>query len=167
MTIINKKLKYCIVSNISLLFIVIIPIVLTYSSKNDNKYFKSGPSEDLTILNVKINTTMRYFLLHLLILFVEIIKTTVNELANPVIEFNLCNPDKKVITEFTKKELYVLTSIISFVNNTSNALSIIVTITQIDLAVMQIIYSSLTSLCITVLLVNEKEFNTRSITIVI
>lgn len=55
---VNQKLKLCIISNLYLLIIIIVVIAM-FSSNND-KYWNYGPSPNLVIMSVEINTWNKY-----------------------------------------------------------------------------------------------------------
>ena len=100
----NFRLKCCVFINF-LLFIFIVITVVIFNNNNNNNYFKYGPNDDLDILGIKINTIDKYLYLQLFLCFVEISRAWTNEIASPILGFNIYNPDKKIIKEFTKNEL--------------------------------------------------------------
>jgi len=152
----NNRLKYCIITNFLLLSIIIGFIAIM--KEPGDKYFRIGPSSDLTIMSVKINSTERYILLQLFIAFTEITGVFINEIASPILGFNIYNPDKKLINEFTKNELQIMANCMWFINNLISALYILVTISQLDIAILRVVYSELTSIYTIRLLLNEKKF---------
>jgi len=152
----NNRLKYCIITNFLLLSIIISFVAIM--KEPGDKYFRMGPSNDLTIMSVKINSIGRYILLQVFIAFTEITGVIINEIASPILGFNIYNPDKKIINEFTKNELQIMANIMWFINNLISALYILVTISQLDIAILRVIYSELTSVYTIRLLLNEKKF---------
>ena len=72
--------------------------------------------------------------------------------------FNIYNPDKKIIKEFTKNELQLLANIMWLINSLTNALFILITISQIDIAILRILYSEITTIFTIRLLLNDKTF---------
>lgn len=152
----NRRLKYCIIANFTLL--CFISLVISFMSDPNDKYFRIGPNEELSIMSVKINTKTRYLLLQISMAFIEIISVVVNQIASPILGFNIYNPDKKSITEFGKNELQIMANCMWFINNLIGALSIMVTISQVDIAILRVIYADLTSVYTIRMLLNEKEF---------
>lgn len=152
----SKRLKYCIIANFTLL--CLISLVIFFMNEPDDPYFRIGPNDNLSIMSVKINTVVRYLSLQIFIAFIEIVRMLVNEIASPILGFNIYNPDKKVITEFTKNELQIMGNCMWFINNLISALSIMVTISQVDIAILKVIYSELTSVYTIRMLLNEKTF---------
>ena len=59
----NNRLKRCVIINFILLFIIII-FVSIFKEPND-KYFRIGPNNNLSIMSVKINSIKRYILFSL------------------------------------------------------------------------------------------------------
>ena len=152
----NRRLKYCIIANFTLL--CIISLLIMFMRETDDTYFRIGPNDNLSIMSVKINTNYRYLLLQILLAFIEIIRVIVNEIASPILGFNIYNPDKKVITEFTKNELQIMANCMWCINSLIGALSIMVTISQLDIAILRVVYAELTSIYTIRMLLNEKEF---------
>jgi hypothetical protein len=152
----NDRLKRCIFINFILLFIIIIFISI-FKESND-KYFRIGPNDDLSIMSVKINSIKRYILLQIFIAFTEITRVIINEIASPILGFNIYNPDKKVITEFGKNELQIMANCMWIINSLISTLYILVSISQLDVAILKVIYSELASIYTIRLLLNEKQF---------
>ena len=145
----NFRLKYCVFINF-LLFIFIVITVVIFNNNNNNNYFKYGPND--------INTIDKYLYLQLFLCFVEISRAWTNEIASPILGFNIYNPDKKIIKEFTKNELQLLANIMWLINSLTNALFILITISQIDIAILRILYSEITTIFTIRLLLNDKTF---------
>ena len=151
----TTKLKYCVTGNI-LLLVVIVIIIIHY--QHESKYFRFGPSNDLIVISVNINTNDRYLILLLIISLVKITKVVVEEIGMPVIGFSIYNPDKKVITEFTKNELQFYGNTMYLTSSLRYIFEVMVTITQIDIAIYSVIISEITTIFTIRLLLNEKRF---------
>ena len=151
----KTKLKYCVTGNILLL--VVIVIIITHY-QHESKYFRFGPSNDLIVISVNINTNNRYLILLLIISLVKITKVVVEEIGMPVIGFSIYNPDKKVITEFTKNELQFYGNTMYLTSSLRYIFEVMVTITQIDIAIYSVIISEITTIFTIRLLLNEKRF---------
>lgn len=150
------KLRYCVIINF-ILFLFILFVVLI--CKDDTNYYMTyGPNENLYVLSIKINTVKKYIILQLFLLSIEVSRVFINEIANPILEFNIYNPDKKVITEFTKNELQILSNTMWLINSLTNAFFVMITISQIDIAIFRIIYSEITTIFTIRMLLNEKQF---------
>ena len=90
--------------------------------------------------------------------FMEFSRVFINEIASPLLAFSIYNPDKKIITDFTKNELQLLANLLWLINSLISTLFIMISITQIDIAVLRVIYSEITTIITIRLLLNEKEF---------
>ena len=150
------KLRYCVIFNI-VLFIIIM-IVIALCKDEDSTYINYGPNDELSVLNVKIDNIKKYMTLQLFLLFIECSRVFINEIASPLLAFSIYNPDKKIITDFTKNELQLLANLLWLINSLINTLFIMITITQLDIAVLRVIYSEITTIITIRLLLNEKEF---------
>ena len=152
----KTKLKYCVTGNILLLVVI---VIITTHYQHESKYFRFGPSNDLIVISVNINTNNRYLILLLIISLVKITKVVVEEIGMPVIGFSIYNPDKKVITEFTKNELQFYGNTMYLTSSLRYIFEVMVTITQIDIAIYSVIISEITTIFTIRLLLNEKRFS--------
>ena len=82
----------------------------------------------------------------------------VNEIGSPILGFNVYNPDKKIITDFTKNELNFLANAMWMINGVRGVISVVITITQFDLALSSVLLSEIASIFTVRFLLNEKEF---------
>lgn len=153
---VNTKLKICVISNIFFLVVIIITI-LTFSSRED-KYWNWGPNEDLLIVSVKIDTWVKYYWLQGFIAIMKISNVIISEVAHPILGFNIYNPDKKVITEFTKNQLQIYGNLMYFIDSVRGVFLILITISQIDVALFGVFVSEVTGIYTVRMLLNEKEF---------
>ena len=95
---VNKKLKICLICNFLLLMFVMSLVVVFRD--DESKYLRWGPQDDLIIISVAIDDYTRYFMLLFCIMIIKVSDVLIGEIANPIIGFNIYNPDKKEITEF-------------------------------------------------------------------
>ena len=153
---INRKLKVSVFSNLLLLSFVI-SIILQFKD-DKSTYLRWGPQDDLIIISVAINNMTKYFMLLGIIAIIKISDVVIAEIASPIIGFNIYNPDKKVITEFTKNELQFYGNSMYLIDAIKAVLLIMVNISQIDIALWGVIVSESTSLFTIRMLLNEKEF---------
>lgn len=151
-----NKIRICLFLNIFLLFFIG-TCITTFAS--DSKYFQFGPNEDFVLISVKINSWHRYIFLLSLIACNNCIKVLIQELGEPVLVFNVYNPDKKIITDFTKCQLLFYANSMFFIGNTRRVFEVMITITQIDIALFSIIVEQLVSICTVCFLVSEKKFD--------
>ena len=157
---VNKKLKLCILSNLLLLLLSVTIIIIC---DNSGSYWNFGPNEKLIIISIKINNWTSYSILLIFIAILKCTKCIIQEVANPIISFNIYNPDKKVITEFTKLELQIYGNSMYLIDATRNVFMIMITISQIDIALWGVLISEFTSIFTIRYLLNEKKFTKNNI----
>jgi hypothetical protein len=151
-----NKIRICLALNVFLL--LFISSCITFFA-SDSKYFRFGPNEDFILISVKINSSSRYAFLLFLIACNNCVKVLIDELGEPILVFNVYNPDKKVITEFTRCQLLFYANSMFFIGNTRRVFTIMITITQIDIALFSIFVEQLVSICTVCFLVSEKRFD--------
>tara|TARA_B100000674_G_C37682184_1_gene842047 strand:- start:350 stop:850 length:501 start_codon:yes stop_codon:yes gene_type:complete len=157
---VKKKLQLCILVY-SILLILIVIVINFFQTKST--YFRWGvPNKDeepLIIISVNIDNYYKYFSLLFLITIIRIIKVGVNEIANPIITFNIYNPDKKNIEDFGKNELQFYGNMLYLIDNLRYVFTLMITISQIDLAIYGVLVGEITSIFTIRMLLNEKTFN--------
>lgn len=84
-----------------MLLMVVVPIFLL--DNGESQYFRYGWHDDFVLVSVPINNKYRYIGAVFFVVITRVGEVFIGEIANPVIGFNIYNPDKKIITEFTKK----------------------------------------------------------------
>lgn len=152
----NKKLRYCIYTNFLLLIFMATPIILL--NDNTSKYFRWGWNDDLILISIPINTQKRYLYTILFISIMRISHVIIGEIAHPIIGFNIYNPDKKEITEFSKIELQMYGNLMYLIEGFKNILTVMLSVTQIDIALISMLVSEITSIYTINMLLNEKTF---------
>jgi len=153
---IRKKVRLCILSNLFLLIIITIPIVMLNNGKST--YFRYGWSDDLVLISFSVNTKMRYIIVCLYIILIKATNVLISEIVGPILGFNIYNPDKKVITDFTKNELQWYGNINFLINGFKRIMMIMISITQIDLALIGMLSGEIISFYTIRMLLNEKKF---------
>ena len=153
-----KKVLICLIINIILLFSVIFFVTMFAS---ESKYFRFGPNEDFIVISVKINNQNRYNILLSLISLVKITKVIIEEIGNPIMDFSIYNPDKKIITEFTKNQLFIIANLMYLVSSIRYVFEVMITVTQIDIAIFSVFATGFAGLVSTRFLLNEKTFITE------
>lgn len=150
-----NKIRLCLFMNSLLL--LIIGFIVTYFAK-DSKYFRMGPNEDFIFISIPIDSNKKYILLLITIFFNDCIRVLVSELGEPVLGFSVYNPDKKIIKEFTKFQLYCYANLMFFVTNLRGIFNILISVTQIDIALYSIVVEQLFSSFTIYYLISEKTF---------
>jgi hypothetical protein len=152
----KQRLKICIIGQLLVLIAVIIPTVLL-ANKNST-YYRFGPNEELIIISIKIDTWSKDGILLGYMMIFRICKVFINELGMPILTFNIYNPNQKKIEDFTRMELQVLGNIMFTLNAISYAITLQLSILQIDIAVLSGIFSEIAAIPTIYILLKDKEF---------
>jgi hypothetical protein len=158
----NHKLFWCLITNIFILIFALFLIIIFKS--DDSLYFRFGPQDDLIVISVHINTWDKYIIFNIMACLLKIFEVVIDEVGFPILSFNVYNPDKKIITEFTKNELQFYTNSMYFISALRSVLITVMSVTQIDLALINVIVSEITTLFTIRMLLNEKKFIKNHIT---
>lgn len=155
----KKILKLSILVNgLSLILIFILVGVFRDES---NTYLSFGPNNNLFLLSVAINTWERYTVVSLMLAFLSVVDVFVNEFASPIFGFNVYNPDKQVITEFTKNELQLMANIQFFINAIRSVFAVVISVSQFDLIFISVLAQQLATIFTIRFLLNQKKFETQ------
>lgn len=154
-----EKVRFCLIIN----FISLVSMIfLIFIFKNDDsKYFRLGPYEDLNVISVTIDTWTKWIVVVIFLCLMGIIDVIIRELGLPVLDFNVYNPDKKIITDFSKNELNYLSNSMFMVSSIKTVFNTVISITQLDLALITVIVKELTSIIAIRFLLNEKKFTNK------
>ena len=87
----SNKLKYCLIGNAALLT-ASISLFVMFGAK-ETAYWNFGPNDNLVLINIKIDTWFKYNVLLVVILFFKVFNVVISEIANPILSFNIYNPD--------------------------------------------------------------------------
>lgn len=151
----RTKIIACLIGNF---FIFCIVTSFCLIKGESSKYYFFGPSDDLVIVSIKINTWTRYILLLLIITIMDAFKVIVEEIGMPILDFSIYNPDKKVIIEFGKVELQIYGNLMFLFSSLRNVFSILIIVSQIDISIFSVIVDNVTTIFTIRLLLNEKTF---------
>ena len=109
-------------------------------------------------MSVTLDTWTKYIVFQVFIAVIEISNVYINEVAGPILGFNIYNPDKKEITEFTRIELQLYANTIWMINALKSVTMIVISISQIDIALLRVIYGEIMSWFTIRMLLLEKKF---------
>jgi len=152
----KQRLKICIIGQLLLLIGVVIPSILL--ANKESIYYRFGPQENLIIISIKINTWTRYCVLIVYIITIRVCKVFVTELGMPILNFNIYNPNQKIIEGFTRKELQIQANLMYMMDAISYVFTLQLAIIQIDIAIISCLFSELASIPTIYLLLKDKEF---------
>jgi hypothetical protein len=133
-------------------------IVVIFAFDNDGKYARFGPSDDLVVISVKIDTTAKYSALLCFIAIINTIQILSEDIGNPILGFNIFNPDKKHITDFTKNELWGFAVVMFSTGAFRNPLLTLLSISQIDVALFSVLVKEIVGVITMRILCNEKTY---------
>ncbi len=102
----KKKLLLCLYINL-LILLFTTTIVFVLHNPYD-QYFCFGPNNHLELMSIKIDNWTKYFYVQIYLIITEVTNVIINDIANPKLGFSVFNPDKKIITVFTKMNFRLL-----------------------------------------------------------
>ena len=153
----QQKLKLCIYINLILMFCTIFSLFL-FNNYQSN-YFRFGWSDDFVFISFNIDTPIKYYVLCIFIILINISDVLMTEIADPILSFTTYNPYKQIIEDFTKYDLHMYSTIIFFIHTyTKKFFNVLITFSQIDVAFISIISSQVSGMIIINILLNEKKF---------
>jgi hypothetical protein len=155
----KNKIIYCLAANALLVFII---IAINILANSNSPYFRVGPSEDLVIISTKIDTLGKYICLMIIVALINIVGTIAAEFGMPLLHFNIYNPDKTHITDFTKNELQFYANAMYLMVGIRGVLMTVVNISQIDVALFGVMSAELMSIGTIRFLLNEKTFESET-----
>ena len=152
----KDQLKLCIIGSAVL---TIITLIFTTVFAEDKGWFSFGPSNHLSIAGVIIDTREKYSVLVIAVVLNSVIDMVISEFAQPILGFNIYNPDKKLITDFkSKRELQLLATLYWSFNNLRSVFTNLISITQVDLALIKWVVLEITAVYTINILLSKKRF---------
>ena len=136
--------------------IILLTLILLFSQKSS--WLTYGWSESLNVIGININTKEKYIVLIVIICTCQITQVIINEVAMSIIGFTVYNPYMNNISEFKRYELDFLTNSMYLFNNLRNLLSLLVSVSQMDIALIQIFVSQIVNMFIVYYLLGKKTF---------
>jgi|LauGreStaDraftv2_3_1035109.scaffolds.fasta_scaffold20697_2 hypothetical protein len=158
----NLQLVKYVLGVYLVIFAVFIGILCTTHNSN-SKYIRIGPHDDLKIFDIAIDTWGKYALFQIFLLAISILEIASMDVAIPIFNFRIYDPDLKVITDFTKFELQAYNASINFLASIRNILMVVASVSQIDLAILKAAYFQVLSIWIANYLLSKKSFGTSDL----
>lgn len=151
----RRMLWRCTLTRLSMT-IILITLMIIFGSTT---YIRTwGPHERLAVAGVVINTWSKYSILIVCIAVYRILSAIVSDFGGPIISFNIFDPNRKTIIGFKLFELWTASAIMSFMSSIGHIFEIQLTITQFDLALIQVIFSEIAFMFTTFFLLQKKTF---------
>jgi len=152
----KRRIQLGLVGQLMLLMLFT-TIVYCFNDGN-SLYLRMGPNEDLSLLGIKINTWKKYIGLQFFIAFSQMVDVIIQEMVSPLLGFNIYNPDKKVIEEFTRLELQVYANTMWMITSLKGVVMTVISISQIDITLLGVVYGQFASFFTIRILLLEKHF---------
>jgi len=161
----NKLLlKWCLVGNSIIIVLMSIAVFCVDRDVVDttaSNYLRAGWNDSLNIIGISIDTAWKYLVAQVFIALVEILDVGMSEIAYPIITLVIYNEDKKIIDNFSRRELQVCANLTYLLSNIRAVLTILVSVAQIDIAILRVIYGQILSMCAINRMLKHKTFITR------
>jgi hypothetical protein len=154
----RAKLVACLLANCGILAVT---LTLVTVFADQSPFWRFGYNPDLVVISVRIDTLGRYLILLSVIGFINASRVIVEEVGMPILGFTIYNPDKKHVEEFSKNELQFFANAMYMVSGLRGIFMMLVSISQIDLAIWSLIVSEFASLFTIRMLLNEKTFRQK------
>lgn len=149
-----KRTRICLAFNLITLSVIICIVAIV----GDGSYLNFGPSNDLDIVGVKINTWTKWIIVNVLIIVVSVADTFINEWGMPFITFRIYNPDCKKIDDVGPVELQILANGMYLCWAVKNLIYTLCYVTQLDFALFRVLSGEIASIITIRSLIKEKEF---------
>lgn len=128
------------------------------SFSQQSPYLQFGPSDTLVFIGVAINTWLKYASFLAFIAFIQFTNVVYAELAGPIVSFNVYDPNTEHVNCFTKNELQILANVGFTTNGIKTVLSTLLSVTQIDLALWNVVVYEVFCIFTVRFLLNKKTF---------
>lgn len=139
--------------------VVIGVVLLNLITEQSGCFFQFGWNDDLNIAGFKINSIARYTILLVYITILNVVSTMTYAETNPLFEFTIYNPDKKRIEGISRFSLISVASIVYLLTNVKSVFTTLVVISQIDVALFNVLTNEIAQFYFTVKLVKDKQFD--------
>ena len=128
------------------------------SNEGNTPYLNVGWHPDLFILGCNINTRGKHICLILLLGLLKAVDVYINDTIYPYISTNVRNNNVKHIKEFSKNEHRLLTNGSYVMSSVKYTLLIMVSISQIDISLIKVLFGEITCLFTTDIQLSEKTY---------
>ena len=130
----QKKLATCIKLN----FAVLTACLLFFIACVDEEYISKsfGPSDDLWIIGININTRVRYTFLTLIMMVVQAVMLVSEDIGEPIIAFTVYNTQCDDIRFFSRFELQMKTNLFYLSKGALKIIKIFVMVQRLDMLLL-------------------------------
>lgn len=149
-----SRTRICLLFNLITLIIIVTIVVCV----GNGSYLNFGPSKEINIIGVVINTWTRWIIVNVLIIFISVSDTFINEWGLPYLYFRIYNPDTKIVKDVNPIELQILANCMYFCYSIKNVIYTLCYITQIDFALIRVLSGEIASIFTIRSLIKDKKF---------
>ncbi len=148
------RTQLCLLLN----FVGLCGVILFILAVADYKeLFAFGPSANLIILTVRIDTWVKYVGLVAASCIFKMLEVFVNDIGSPNLGFSVYNPTTTVVYGFTRLQLQVLTNCMWMVNSLTYVFQVTIIVSRLDIALFSVVTGELTSACVVGYLLSNKS----------
>lgn len=147
---------------INLIFLFLFMGSLFVYNKEPSSYFQAGWSNNFVFASIVINNPIKYSLLCLFIVVLNVSEIFLNDIAVPLIQFSTYNPYKLIIHDFSRCQLECYSNIIFFIQTSKKFIQIYVTFSQVDIAIISMISSQAGVAMAIKYLLDKKTFTSQT-----
>ena len=161
---ISTRTKVCLLVNFLGLCGIIIFILCT---SDMDKLFEYGPSANLTVMSIKVDTWSKYIGLVIVICIIKVLEVGVNDIGSPNLGFSIYDPTETVVYGFERTELQLLANGMWMVNSLGYVFKTMIVVSRTDIALISVISGELASAITIYYLLGKKvefypDFDTKS-----
>lgn len=150
---IRDRTLLCVVVNI---FGLAALLTFIFGEAPHKSILQFGPSPDLFVLQVRIDSWYKYFSLILANCLSRSLDVLVNDIGSPNLGFSIYDPTKSKVFGFRKWELQLLANAMWMTNGLMSIFRMMVTVSRFDIAFIAQLASEVTSIFTIHFLLNQK-----------
>jgi len=120
-------------------------VVFIFTTADLHKLFTFGPTDDLTIMSIKIDTWGKYIGLLVVICIIKVLEVAVNDIGSPNLGFSIYDPTETVVYGFTRTELQILANGMWMVNSLGYVFKTMIIVSRTDVALISVISGEIAS----------------------
>lgn len=155
MRILYRTLLCAVINTCSLLGFLL--FIVIFSEESGKNFWKFGPSKDLIILNVSVDTWQKYMCILIVSSASKVLDVIVNDIGSPNLGFSIYNPITTIVYGFTKNQLQLLANWMWLINGLKNIADTLIIISRFDVAIISVLCSQVTSVFVIRYLLSKKK----------
>ncbi len=139
---IAARTKLCVLLN----FVGLIGIIIfVMFASNTTELFRFGPSSNLTIMSITVDTWGKYIGLCSVTIIIKILEVGVNDIGSPNLGFSIFDPTETVVYGFRRMELQLLANCMFIVNSLGYVFKTMLIVSRVDVALISVISGEIAS----------------------